>query len=122
MARVGAPRRFSADSGQGSPSAFSWVSQSKQVRFSWVQHLSDLRYKDGFTTVHRSARQQAARGAKWVGAAADEQRGVFFAACSNRRLIELDRAGRRVCLGRNMSEPVPPASETRLDKLLEFSV
>lgn len=56
----------------------------------------ELEYKDGFTTVHKCARQQACRGSKWVGACADTQRGIFFAACSNRRLLQLDPAGRRV--------------------------
>lgn len=56
----------------------------------------ELEYKDGFTTVHKCARQQACRGSKWVGACADAQRGIFFAACSNRRLLQLDPAGRRV--------------------------
>lgn len=56
----------------------------------------ELEYKDGFTTVHKCARQQACRGSRWVGSCADTQRGIFFAACSNRRLLQLDPAGRRV--------------------------
>lgn len=56
----------------------------------------ELEYKHGFTTVHKCARQQACRGSRWVGACADTQRGIFFAACSNRRLLQLDPAGRRV--------------------------
>lgn len=57
-----------------------------------------------------------------MGAAADEQRGVFFAACSNRRLIELDRAGRRVhelrLAGGNAVELVGPVHFNSSTQLL----
>ena len=80
------------------------------------------RYKDGFTTVHKCARQQACRGSRWVGSCADTQRGIFFAACSNRRLLQLDPAGRRVQEMRVAGGNSAPWQQTRafLSSILFF--
>ncbi|CAJ1458384.1 unnamed protein product [Effrenium voratum] len=66
------------------------VCTSEQLIWREVEHT------DGVTTVHKCARQQAARGSRWVGACADGARGVFYAACTSRRLLQLDAQGRRL--------------------------
>lgn len=63
------------------------------------------------TSVHKCARQQAARGSRWVGVCNDAVRGRFYAACSNRRVLQLDEAGRRteeVVIGGSNVEIVGP--------------
>ena len=63
------------------------------------------------TSVHKCARQQAARGSRWVGICTDAARGFFYAACSSRRVLQLDQAGRRtheVCIGASNVEIVGP--------------
>lgn len=54
-----------------------------------------MRSKDGATTVHKCSRQQALRGSRWVGCVGHVS-GPFYAACSQRCVLQLDEAGKRV--------------------------
>lgn len=66
---------------------------------------------ESLASVHKCARQQAARGSRWVGVCNDAARGCFYAACSNRRVVQLDQAGRRteeVVIGGSNVEIVGP--------------
>ena len=71
----------------------------------------EAEYTESFTTVHKCARQQAARGSRWVGVCTDASRGLFYAACNSRRLLQLDQNGRRkqeICVGGSNVEVVGP--------------
>lgn len=45
-------------------------------------------------TTRKTTRNQAPRSVRWVGLCAHSERGVFFAACSDRRLLQIDTTGR----------------------------
>eukprot|EP00931_Biecheleriopsis_adriatica_P061334 TRINITY_DN36882_c0_g1_i1.p1 TRINITY_DN36882_c0_g1~~TRINITY_DN36882_c0_g1_i1.p1 ORF type:complete len:1198 (+),score=218.59 TRINITY_DN36882_c0_g1_i1:81-3674(+) len=56
--------------------------------------LREIEHGESSSTVRKSTRTQAPRAARWVGICAHYGRSVFFAACNDRRLMQLDQGGR----------------------------
>jgi len=56
--------------------------------------LRELELNDPSMVERRAYPRQAPRGTSWIGICADPARMLFFAACSDRRVLQLDKAGR----------------------------